>query len=272
MLPLKLLHQFPSNLGVRVHHLTLLVGLGATGLAKGIPSGNALQDDGKPIGTESVSPGKVWAGIPAGDLRVPGNELIAGGQAGRSAWLEALVGAPNGHGLCARSGDEGRQDIVQVGERVANGAHFPVENANDARLRLVEDDIVNLVVAVDERGAVLGLCLCVAEKGHHVVLVRDLAYGFASLLVLGRGLRLRYRVEGGDLAIVEARRLAVRSEIYRSRVDAVETGQGSNGGVPPVKDAWSITSLIRCVCACVSLRVALEGRSEYHTFLSAPRE
>ena len=79
-----------------------------------------------------------------------------------------------------------------------------LENANHARFRLVEDDVVNLVVAVNETTSVFWLRLGVTEECDHVVLVWNLAYGYASLFVNGSALCLRDGVEGFDLAGVEA--------------------------------------------------------------------
>ena len=114
------------------------------------------------------------------------------------------MGAADGLGLLAGGGQVGREEVVDVGQRVADGGHFPVEDADDARLSFVEDDVVDFVVAVDEGGAVLGLGGRVFEEGDHVVLVRDFADGFAGFLVFGRGLGLADGVEGGDLPVVEA--------------------------------------------------------------------
>ena len=93
-------------------------------------------------------------------------------------------------------------------------AHFPVQDPNYAGLGLVEDYIVDFVVAVNKGCAIFGLRARVREEGYHVVLVRDLSYGFSGFLVLGRGLGLRDGVEGGDLAGVEARGFTVCGEVY----------------------------------------------------------
>jgi hypothetical protein len=60
---------------------------------------------------------------------------------------------------------------------MADCAHFPIQDTNDSRLCLVKYHIVDLVVAVDECCAVLGLRGCVGEKGDHVVLMGDFADG-----------------------------------------------------------------------------------------------
>jgi len=68
----------------------------------------------------------------------------------------------------------------------------------------MEDDVVDLVVAVDETTSVFWLCLGVTEKRDHVVLVWNLADGHAGLFVDGSALCLRDGVESFDLAGVEA--------------------------------------------------------------------
>jgi hypothetical protein len=73
----------------------------------------------------------------------------------------------------------------------------------------MEDNIVDLVIAMYKGRAVFRLCLWVAEEGYHVVLMRYLSDWFPSLLVFGGSLRLGDCVEGCDLAVVEARVLTV---------------------------------------------------------------
>lgn len=127
----------------------------------------------------------------------------------------------------------GAEEVVDVGQRVADRAHFPVQDADDARFGLVEDEVVDLVVAVDEGALVGGLGGGVAEEGYHVVLVGDLAYGLAGFFVLCRGLCLRDGVEGCDLAVVEAAGLAVGGEVDRGRLHTVELGERGYGRAPP---------------------------------------
>jgi hypothetical protein len=97
----------------------------------------------------------------------------------------------------------------------------------------MEDHIINLVVAVHERAPVLGLRLRITEESDHGVLVRDLADGDLGLLIDGFGLRFGDCVEGGDLAVVEARGFAVALESDVFGHDAVEFGERGYGGVPP---------------------------------------
>jgi hypothetical protein len=79
-----------------------------------------------------------------------------------------------------------------------------LKNANHPRLCLVEDDVVDLVVAMHKRAPVLGLRLGVAEEGHHLVKVRDLADRLARVLILGLHLRVLDGVERLELSVVEA--------------------------------------------------------------------
>ncbi len=66
--------------------------------------------------------------------------------------------------------------------------HFPVQYANDPRLRLVKDHIIDLVITVHEGGAVSGLSAFVAEERDHVVEMGDFADGHTAFDV--DGLRL----------------------------------------------------------------------------------
>lgn len=56
---------------------------------------------------------------------------------------------------------------------------------DDPWLSLVEDDIVNLVVSVHETAAVFRLRALIAKKGHHFIVVRDLAHRLLGLDVDG---------------------------------------------------------------------------------------
>lgn len=50
--------------------------------------------------------------------------------------------------------------------------HLPVQDADDSRLRLVENQIVDLIVAMDEGAAVTRLRGLVGKEAHHVGEVR----------------------------------------------------------------------------------------------------
>jgi len=115
---------------------------------------------------------------------------------------------------------------------VSDSAHLPVEDANDPRLGLVEDDIVDLVVSVYKRRAVLRLRLRIFEEPDHLVVVRDLADWLAGVLVFGLRLALGDGRKGLDLAIVEAALTAVVLETHALGFDAVELSQSGDGTVP----------------------------------------
>ena len=106
----------------------------------------------------------------------------------------------------------------------------------------MEDDVVDFVVAVDERRAIGGLGSRVREESDHLVLVRDFAHGDVGFDVLGGGLGERDGVEGGDLAVVEAGGFAVGAEVDGGGGDAVELCEGGYGGVPPETLAVSVGS------------------------------
>lgn len=85
-----------------------------------------------------------------------------------------------------------------------DGRHLPIQDSNDAGLGLVEHEVVDLVVAVDERRAVLGLFLLLAEELGHFVEVGDVTDRFVGVDVFGFGLVGGDGGEGLDLPVVEA--------------------------------------------------------------------
>ncbi len=107
----------------------------------------------------------------------------------------------------------------------------------------MEHQIVDLVVAMNERRPVLRLRAPVLEESHHVVEVRDLADGHVRLDVDGLRLHLRDRAEGRDLSIVEARGFAEAGQPDRGWVHAVEFRQRPDRVVPPAsvsRVSWSL--------------------------------
>lgn len=96
----------------------------------------------------------------------------------------------------------------------------------------MKDEIVDFVVPVDQRAPIFRLRCRVAEKGHHVVEVGDLADGDFGLDVDGLGLRFRDPAEGFQLPVVEAGGPAVALEVDGGRRDAVEGREGGDGGSP----------------------------------------
>ena len=115
---------------------------------------------------------------------------------------------------------------------MADGGEFPVEDADDAGLGFVEDEVVDFVVAVHQRGAIEGLLGLVGKKGHHIPEVRDVADRLVGVEVDGFGLRGGDRAEGFDLSVVEAGGFAEVLEGDGGWRDAVEFGERDDGGVP----------------------------------------
>ena len=115
---------------------------------------------------------------------------------------------------------------------MTDGGHFPVENAYYVGLGGVEDEIVDLVVAVHEGPAVFGLGGGVAKEGDHVVVVRDLTYWHLGVYIDCLGLCFRDGGEGLELPVVE---VVGPSEILQPYVfghDAMEFAQ-SRDRTPP---------------------------------------
>lgn len=169
-------------------------------------------------------------------------------QAGRRAGLEGLGATAAGADADAGGGgDVGGQQVGQVGQRVADSGHLPVEDADDARLRLVEDDVVDLVVAVHEGAAVARLRASVREEGHHVVVVRNLADRLVAVDVARLGLRFRDRGEGRELPVEEAGRLAKVGHVDVARFDAMEFGQRADGVVPPGGALACLYNYVHCI-------------------------
>lgn len=93
--------------------------------------------------------------------------------------------APDRPRLFRRGCQERGKDVIEIGQWVADCAHLPIQDTNDPWFCPVEDDVVDFVVTVYERSAVLRLRGNVAEEVDHVVLVRDFADGYAGLFVFG---------------------------------------------------------------------------------------
>lgn len=95
------------------------------------------------------------------------------------------------------------REVREVGEGMADRGHLPVQDADDAVLSLVEDHVVDLVVAVDKSGAVAGLGGFVGKKADHVAEMRNVADGNPSVDVDSLGLGLRDNRESAYLTVVE---------------------------------------------------------------------
>lgn len=130
-------------------------------------------------------------------------------------------------------------------------AHFPVQDPNDSGLCRMEDHVIDLVVAVQERSSVFRLCVFIAEELHQFFMMWDMAYGLLGVDVLRGGLRFAEDPEEMDLAVVEATRFSVAGHVYGGRVEAVEFGESTDCIVPPA--------------GCVSRPLALQlDRSSLH--------
>lgn len=99
-----------------------------------------------------------------------------------------------------------------------------LENTDDSRFGLVEDDIVDLVVAMNESSSVLRLCLLLRKERHHFVKVWDLSHCFLGFNVDSLGLVFGQRLEKAKLPVVEARWFAESREVHRGGIDTMELG------------------------------------------------
>lgn len=112
--------------------------------------------------------------------------------------------------------EEGHGYVDDVGEGVADCGHFPVEDADDAGLGLVEDEVVDFVVAVDGLASVFGLRFGVGEEGEHLFPMGQLSDWLFGLNIYSFGLRFSDCCECFDLTTVEASGFAefLQSDIF----------------------------------------------------------
>jgi hypothetical protein len=99
-----------------------------------------------------------------------------------------------------------------------------LKNTNHARFCLVENDVVDLIVAVHETAPVFWLRLGVTKECDHLVLVWDLAHRHPGVLVDRGALCLRDGVKRFDLAGVEAGCFSIALESYVFGDYSVEFG------------------------------------------------
>lgn len=130
---------------------------------------------------------------------------------------------------------EGHEQVREVRQRVADGAHLPVQEPDDAGLGPVEDHVVELVVAVHEGRAVARLQGLVGEEAQHGLEVRDLAHGLPRVDVDDAGLRRADLPPRRELAVVEPVAPPVGREAEAAEVDAVEAREGLDGGAPETR-------------------------------------
>ena len=217
----------PRPLAIRLHLRRVVLRRQSTRLPHRIPRRNALHDDRRSKGTECIAPRQIAGRVVARCVAVPLDDLLERRQAGRLAGLEVFIvglgGRAGGRCPCPRP-----REIDEIAERVADGGHLPVENADDARLGFVEDHVVDFVVAVDQCGAVFRLSRFVLEELQHLVDVRDGADGDVGFDVGGLGLVRGEGREGLDLAVVEVGVAAEGGHVDGGVfvVDAVEGGEG----------------------------------------------
>lgn len=85
-----------------------------------------------------------------------------------------------------------------------------LDDANDTRFGLVEDHIINLVVAMYERRSVLWLLLRITEESYHFLVMRNGTDWNSSFLILGLCLDLGDGVECLELPIEEVAAFPIR--------------------------------------------------------------
>lgn len=189
-------------------------------------SRDSLHDHGTSEAEECVSPEDVRGRVISSHLAVPSDAIFTSGQARRGAGFEHIDLMLRGFDVI-RAGK-----VAEIRKRVAYGGHFPVQNANDPRLGLVEDHVVDFVVAMYQGAPVARLGWLVREEAHHIFKVRELAYRLPGISVLSLRLRLGDRAESGNLSVVEPTGFP---ELLQPNVlgdDGVEFGQCTHSILP----------------------------------------
>lgn len=107
-----LLHEYPSQLTLRLHSPTILHGFLTAGLPRRPPCLNALHDDCTTIDPEGFGPDELtWGGGPAGDVFVPGDALFFRRKAFGGAAEEGEVATAGFCGEGVVGGCEGRDEV-----------------------------------------------------------------------------------------------------------------------------------------------------------------
>lgn len=88
---------------------------------------------------------------------------------------------------------------------MAHRRHLPVQNTNDSRLGLVEDKIVDFVVAVHECASIARLSGLVREEAHHVSEMRQLPDWLLGVYIGRLRLCIGDGGKGTDLTVIETR-------------------------------------------------------------------
>lgn len=100
-----------------------------------------------------------------------------------------------------------------------------LEHTDHPRLRLVKDQVVNLVITVNQRHAIPRPQLLITEKPHQVLVVRQVTDGHARLDVLDGGLRRADITPRAQLPGEEAAVLAEVAQADLGKLDGVQRGQ-----------------------------------------------
>lgn len=180
------------------------------------PGRNALHNHGAPERKERIAPRHVGARFVSRCLSVPANAFLPPRQPWNDPRRELRqLAVPTVHYVRT-------SEIAEVREGVSYSRHFPIQDSDHARLRLVEDHVVDFVVAVHEGAPVQWLRALLREEVHHVVEVREFPDGFFGVGVDDGRLCFRDCPEGRDLAVEEACRFAEGFESDAFAVDAVE--------------------------------------------------
>lgn len=163
-------HDRPGRLFQNRYPLDVSFDLRVSGLAVVEAVVNLLDDHGQTEQTEAVVKIEV-VHVHPGDFTIQLNEFPAGQGA-------VYVGGHGAHNV-ARFGvvllDPVAQGATQVHERVADGAHFPVQDTDDSeRVGGVQDNVVQFEVIMDDAGT-LGFRGNIGfQPGHDSFAVRDI--------------------------------------------------------------------------------------------------
>lgn len=179
---LHLLHAVPGAKGKRFGPTPVIAGPRTASLSRREPGRNALHDDGASESKKCISPNDIAHRIVSRHFMVPAHAFLTRWQTRRPPGLERL-----GRRICPLE-DVRTGDVAKVRQRVPDRRHFPVEDANDSRLRVVEDQIVDLVVAVDQGAPIPRLRRLLREEAHHVFEVWQFADGLLAVCVEDLGL------------------------------------------------------------------------------------
>lgn len=201
-LGLNFLNSFPGLQRKRLRISSIFRSAGTTSLSQGISRLDTMHNNRASPREESIAPWDIPSGVIPGHLTIPADAVLSSGQARHHLRDEHCL-------LVVHSIEEkGTSEVAEVGQRVPHRGHFPIQQANDSRFGFVKYHIIDLIVPVHERAAVLRLRRLVFEETHHVHEMRQLSDRFLGLHIHGLCLRLCNCCEGGDLSIIVPRRFS----------------------------------------------------------------